>query len=205
MFSTVISSRAIIRGDPLIRAKYQAMVIPVQIVQRTHQGYFRRVPFRTIPKSLCPPFDVVRNLGRCVSICRILNKQCYSKRLSTNHVQECINDNNHSFGHSSTSDSAVGGAPAHSHAQSNSNLQSTALNMHKQERDAVRAPALTWSNSLATGAQSWAEHLAALNQGKPLDTIRKSDLVHSTTTLGENLAQPPHGELGRFLLLRRSP
>ena len=61
--------------------------------------------------------------------------------------------------------------------------------MHKQERDAVRAPALTWSNSLATGAQSWAEHLAALNQGKPLDTIRKSDLVHSTTTLGENLAQ----------------
>ena len=77
-------------------SKYQAMVIPVQIVQRTHQGYFRRVPFRTIPKSLCPPFDVVRNLGRCVSICRILNKQCYSKRLSTNHLQECINDNNHS-------------------------------------------------------------------------------------------------------------
>ena len=77
----------------------------------------------------------------------------------------------------------------HSHAQSNSNLQSTALNMHKQERDAVRAPALTWSNSLATEAQSWAEHLAALNQGKPLDTIRQSDLVHSTTTLGENLAQ----------------
>jgi uncharacterized protein YkwD len=77
----------------------------------------------------------------------------------------------------------------HSHAQSNSNLQSTAMNMHDQERRAVNAPALTWSNSLATEAQSWAEHLKALNQGKPLDTITQSDLVHSTTTLGENLAQ----------------
>jgi|SRR5215831_8941462 len=79
-----------------------------------------------------------------------------------------------------------------SYAQSD--IASTILKTHNDERTAVGVPDLVWSDSLATDAKSWAEHLASLppkpssqpywNQccgGEP-------DLVHAKVTgQGENL------------------
>jgi uncharacterized protein YkwD len=63
-----------------------------------------------------------------------------------------------------------------SHAQSD--LANTILQIHNRERAAVGAPALKWSDSLAAGAKSWAEHLAQLGT-----------LQHATGTgQGENLS-----------------
>jgi hypothetical protein len=45
------------------------------------------------------------------------------------------------------------------------------LAVHNSERAAVGVPPLVWSNSLAAGAQAWAEHLAATGTGT---------LVHAT-------------------------
>jgi hypothetical protein len=46
-----------------------------------------------------------------------------------------------------------------------------------------------WSDKLAADAKPWAEHLVTLNQGKPLDKLTQSDLVHATGTgQGENLS-----------------
>ncbi|WP_458720794.1 CAP domain-containing protein [Candidatus Nitrosocosmicus sp. R] len=58
-------------------------------------------------------------------------------------------------------------------------LENTILNIHNQERAAVNVPALSWSSSLASNAQSWADQLLA--QGK---------FEHSPdTSYGENIAQ----------------
>ncbi len=78
-----------------------------------------------------------------------------------------------------------------SHAQSD--FADTILKIHNDERAAVGSPALTWSDSLAADAKSWADHLVTLNQGKPIDKLTNSDLVHSTVP-GENLHQS--GEWG---------
>jgi hypothetical protein len=58
------------------------------------------------------------------------------------------------------------------------------LAVHNSERAAVGVPPLVWSDSLAAGAQAWAEHLAATGTGT---------LVHATDAqkgcpCGENLA-----------------
>ena len=109
-----------------------------------------------------------------------------------------------SFGHS-TLLIVPWAALQHSHAQSNSNLQSTALNMHKQERDAVkfrlrRSPGAT----VLQPGTSWASISRRLTRASR-DTIRKSDLSTRQRRWAKTLRRPPHGELGRFLLLRRSP
>ena len=49
-----------------------------------------------------------------------------------------------------------------SQAQSKTDLENTMLNIHNQERAAVGVQPLTWSNSLATDSQSWANHLTTL-------------------------------------------
>ena len=49
-----------------------------------------------------------------------------------------------------------------SHAQANTDLENSMLNIHNQERAAVGVPPLTWSNSLAADSQSWANHLTTL-------------------------------------------
>jgi uncharacterized protein YkwD len=51
-----------------------------------------------------------------------------------------------------------------SHAQSD--LSSTILDIHNRERAAVSpaAPPLVWSDSLAAGAKTWAEHLATTGE-----------------------------------------
>ena len=58
-------------------------------------------------------------------------------------------------------------------------FENTILNIHNQERAAVNVPALSWSSSLATNAQSWADQLLA--EGK---------FEHSPDiSYGENIAQ----------------
>lgn len=48
-----------------------------------------------------------------------------------------------------------------SHAQPNQDMKEV-LDIHNRERAAVGFPPLTWSDSLAAGAQSWANHLSTL-------------------------------------------
>ena|SRR5215467_733171 len=48
-----------------------------------------------------------------------------------------------------------------SYAQSNQDLESKILDVHNSERSAVGVAPLTWSNDLAAGAQTWAQHLAS--------------------------------------------
>jgi len=82
-----------------------------------------------------------------------------------------------------------------SYAQSD--FVDTILKVHNDERAAVGkgVPDLVWSSSLAADAKTWADHLVTLNQGKPIDKLTASDLVHSTGTgYGENLHQS--GEWG---------
>jgi hypothetical protein len=70
-----------------------------------------------------------------------------------------------------------------SHAQSNANLQNTALSMHNQERTAVGVAPLTWSNNLAAGAQTWAQHLATTGQ-----------FAHDPVHTGLSCTGPCYGE-----------
>ena len=62
----------------------------------------------------------------------------------------------------------------------------TILGIHNRERAAVGVPPLVWSDELATGAKSWADHVATINQ-----------MVHSTGDQrpgqGENIAGWTHG------------
>jgi pathogenesis-related protein 1 len=84
-----------------------------------------------------------------------------------------------------------------SYAQLDATSQTAILNMHNQERAAVGLPAVTWSNSLATDAQNWANYLASLN----LRPYRPPDLgdipPHSQFATnggqGENLAWGTRG------------
>jgi pathogenesis-related protein 1 len=47
-----------------------------------------------------------------------------------------------------------------SYAQPNQNLESSILDVHNSERADVGVAPLTWSNSLADGAQTWAQQIA---------------------------------------------
>lgn len=69
-----------------------------------------------------------------------------------------------------------------SHAQANGNFDNI-LQIHNNERAAVHDQPLSWSNSLAADAKSYAEHLLTLGLG-PRDI-----LPHATGTgQGENLS-----------------
>lgn len=52
-----------------------------------------------------------------------------------------------------------------SQAQTSANFKNTIVNIHNQERANVQVPALTWSNTLASGAQQYAVYLASLGLG----------------------------------------
>lgn len=52
-----------------------------------------------------------------------------------------------------------------SHAQLDATSQNTILTMHNQERAAVGVAPLTWSDTVAASAQSWANHIVSLNLG----------------------------------------
>ncbi len=74
-----------------------------------------------------------------------------------------------------------------SHAQSD--IADTVLKVHNDARAAVGVPELKWSDSLAADAQSWANELVKLNQGK---YINQAQSQHSDpaarTGQAENIA-----------------
>lgn len=70
-----------------------------------------------------------------------------------------------------------------SYAQSNQDLESKILNVHNRERSAVGIAPLTWSSSLAAGAQTWANHLATTGQ-----------FVHDPVHTGLSCTGPCYGE-----------
>ena len=49
--------------------------------------------------------------------------------------------------------------------QQSADFENTILNIHNQERTAVNVPALSWNNSIAADAQSWADHITTLGLG----------------------------------------
>ena len=49
--------------------------------------------------------------------------------------------------------------------QQSADFENTILNIHNQERANVQVPTLTWSNSLATDAQGYANELASMGLG----------------------------------------
>lgn len=69
-------------------------------------------------------------------------------------------------------------------------VDNTILNIHNQERALVKVSPLVWSNTLAAGAQTWANQLVTLNSPTFIDNAQ---LVHSSQSdrpnLGENLAE----------------
>ena len=83
-------------------------------------------------------------------------------------------ENNPSIPAESTSSNNTGNA---------ADFINTILEIHNRERADVGVPPLTWSDALAPGAQTWAEHMAAIDQ-----------IVHSDDfSYGENLAGQSHG------------
>ena len=72
-------------------------------------------------------------------------------------------------------------------------FENTILNIHDQERKAVNNPALSWSNSLAADAQSWADHITTLGLGP--DDLAPHATLDKETAQGENLAW---GHVGFF-------
>jgi hypothetical protein len=55
--------------------------------------------------------------------------------------------------------------PSYAQSRLDANTQKTILDMHNRERTAVgvAVPPVTWSNSLATDAQNWANNIVSLN------------------------------------------
>jgi hypothetical protein len=82
------------------------------------------------------------------------------------------------------SNMTAGAAP--SNMTAGADFVNTILAIHNRERAAVGAPPLVWSDELAAGAKSWADHVATINQ-----------MVHSTGDQrpgqGENIAGWTHG------------
>src|SRR6476469_7094821 len=94
-------------------------------------------------------------------------------------------DNSGSSTGGSTDNSAT--LPTTSTASNNTgnaaDFVNTILGIHNLERAAVGVPPITWSDSLAASAQTWAEHMATIDQ-----------MVHSDDfSYGENIAGQSHG------------
>lgn len=71
-----------------------------------------------------------------------------------------------------------------SQAQINSSAQNSILSIHNNERSAVGVQPLTWSNSLASASQNYANQLAS--QGFSCMQTCNPDIPHGATN--ENLA-----------------
>src|SRR5215212_10640407 len=52
---------------------------------------------------------------------------------------------------------------SHAQTQLDATSQNIILDIHNRERAAVGVPPVTWSDSLATGAQAWADYIVSLN------------------------------------------
>jgi len=85
-----------------------------------------------------------------------------------------ISENNPSIPTESTLSNNTGNA---------ADIVNTILGIHNRDRADVGVPPLTWSDSLAASAQTWAEHMATIDQ-----------MVHSDDfSYGENIAGQSHG------------
>jgi pathogenesis-related protein 1 len=73
-----------------------------------------------------------------------------------------------------------------SYAQTDQDMQ-TVLDVHNQERAAVGVQPLTWSNSLANDAQTWAQEIATTGNFDHLDT-EHTGLTCTGPCYGENIA-----------------
>jgi pathogenesis-related protein 1 len=73
-----------------------------------------------------------------------------------------------------------------SYAQTNQDLERKILEVHNAERRAVGVAPLTWSSSLASDAQTWANHLAAT--GKFAHDPVHTGLTCTGPCYGENIA-----------------
>ena len=76
--------------------------------------------------------------------------------------------------------------PQVSYAQTNQDMQ-TVLDVHNQERAAVGVQPLTWSNSLAAEAQTWAQQVATTGIFDHLDK-EHTGLTCTGPCYGENIA-----------------
>ena len=73
-----------------------------------------------------------------------------------------------------------------SHAQSNADLQNTVLEIVNRERAAVGVPPLVWSDTLAAGTQTWADHQAGL--AKVSTRLETSKIMPRPLHIGDPLA-----------------
>ena len=76
--------------------------------------------------------------------------------------------------------------PQVSYAQTNQDLESSILDVHNSERADVGVEPLTWSNSLADGAQTWAQQIATT--GKFAHDPVNTGLTCTSNCRGENIA-----------------
>ena len=70
-----------------------------------------------------------------------------------------------------------------SYAQTNQDLESSILDVHNSNRSAVGVQPLTWSNSLADGAQTWAQQIATTGKW-----------IHDPVHTGPDCTGPCYGE-----------
>ena len=70
-----------------------------------------------------------------------------------------------------------------SYAQTNQDLESSILDMHNSERDAVGVAPLMWNNNLAADAQTWAQQIATTGQ-----------FAHDPVSTGLSCTGPCYGE-----------
>ncbi len=79
--------------------------------------------------------------------------------------------------------------PQISYAQTNQDMQ-TVLDVHNQERADVGVAPLTWSNSLAAGAQTWAQQIATTGKfaHDPVYTGLSCFQARTNPCYGENIA-----------------
>lgn len=70
--------------------------------------------------------------------------------------------------------------------QQSADFENTILNIHNQERAAVNVPALLWSNSIATDAKNWADHITTLGLGS--NDLAPHASWEQRNGQGENLA-----------------
>jgi hypothetical protein len=73
-----------------------------------------------------------------------------------------------------------------SYAQLSSADQEVILNLHNSEREQVGVPAISWSDSVANDAQSWANHIASL--GLTAEQFPPHATWEERQPQGENLA-----------------
>jgi hypothetical protein len=86
-----------------------------------------------------------------------------------------------------TGSSSGDGSTANKNAGNTVDFANIILGIHNRESAVIGVPPLSWSNTLAVNAQTWAQHMATINQ-----------MIHSDDfSYGENIAGTSHGNSPR--------